>query len=265
MLNKGDYIYLYHDDKTSYMMAYFEGMSISTHKGELKIPPSSEYGDMVRANTGEPFYLLRPVMSDLMMKVKRRTTIIYPKEAGVIILELGVSCGKRVIEIGTGSGSLTVLLSKLVGENGKVYSFERREEHLENAKKNVERFSPFNNIEFFRKDPVLEGGFGIEDADAIFLDVPEPWKLIREAHKSLKPGAAVGVISPNIEQVQTTVYSMNETGFVRIRCLEVLTRGLRIKKNLTRPFDRMIGHTGYLLFAHRIKKEKSEFMIDYSI
>ncbi len=265
MLNKGDFIYIYHDDKASYMMAYQENMNVSTHKGELKIPPDSEYGDCILANTGEPFYLLKPVLSDCMMKVKRRTTIIYPKEAGVIILELGVSGGKQVIEIGTGSGSLTLLLSRLVGRDGRVYSFERRNEHLENAIKNVKKFSPFDNVEYFMKDPSQESGFGIENADAIFLDVPEPWKLVEEAHRSLINGGAVGVISPNIEQVQTTVYKMNETGFVRVRCMEVLSRGIRVKKNLTRPFDRMIGHTGYLVFAHKIKKEKKEPIFDFSI
>ncbi len=265
MLKNGDFIYIYYDDKVSYMMAYQENMSISTHKGELKIPPEAYYGDCVLANTGEPFYLLRPVLSDFMMKVKRRTTIIYPKEAGVIILELGISSGKRVIEIGTGSGSLTIILSRVVGKDGHVYSFERREDHLENAVKNVKRFSPFNNVEYFAKDPLLEGGFGIEDADALFLDVSEPWKLIEEAYKAVIPGGPIGFISPNIEQVQTTVYKMHETGFIRVRCMEMLSRRIRIKKNLTRPFDRMIGHTGYLVFAHKIKKEKIEPESDYNI
>lgn len=158
-----------------------------------------------------------------------------------------------------------MLLSKLVGENGRVYSFERREEHLENAVKNVKRFSPFDNVEYFHKDPVLEGGFGIEDADALFIDVPEPWKLIPAAYQALRGGGAAGVISPNIEQVQTTVDKMNQTGFVRIRCMEVLSRGIRIKKNLTRPFDRMIGHTGYLYFAHKIKKHEEMKVIDFAI
>ncbi|MGA2141094.1 MAG: tRNA (adenine-N1)-methyltransferase [Brevinematales bacterium] len=265
MLNKGDFIYIYYDDKVSFMMAYQDNMSVSTHKGELKIPPEADYGDRLLANTGEAFYLLRPVLSDCMMKVKRRTTIIYPKEAGVIILELGISGGKRVIEIGTGSGSLTLLLSRLVGSEGRVYSFERRDEHLENAIKNVKKFSPYDNVEYFMKDPSVEGGFGVENADALFLDVPEPWRLIDEAYKSLIPGGALGVISPNIEQVQTTVYKMNETGFVRVRCMETLSRGIRIKKNLTRPFDRMIGHTGYLYFAHKVKKGITEKAIDYSI
>lgn len=252
MLKNGDYIYLYHE-KATFMLPYQNGGSISTHKGNIKFEGELDYGDRVLSNLGEEFYILKPTLADYMMKVKRRTTIIYPKEAGAIILELGICSGKRVIEIGTGSGSLTILLSQVVGESGRIYSFERRDEHLENAEKNVKKFSGIENVDYFLKDPVTDGGFGIEDADAIFVDVPAPWTLVTHAHKALSNGGHIGFLSPNIEQVQTTVEKMHETGFARIRCMEILSRGIRIKKNLTRPFDRMIGHTGYLLFAQKIK------------
>jgi tRNA (adenine57-N1/adenine58-N1)-methyltransferase len=195
-------------------------------------------------------------MADYMMKVKRRTTIIYPKEAGAIILELGIRNGSRVIEIGTGSGSLTLLLSGLVGEKGRVYSFERREEHLENAMKNVRRFGFGDNVEYSLRDPTVDDGFGLMDVDAVFVDVPAPWTLVKAVAAALAPGAHVGFLSPNIEQVQTTVDRLNENGFVRIRCFEMLSRGIRIKRNLTRPFDRMIGHTGYIYFAQKAAKPK---------
>jgi len=252
MLKNGDFIYLYHDDKSTFMIPYREGFSFSTHKGEIKLTEGLSYGDAIKTNSGEIFYILRPALSDYMMKVKRRTTIIYPKEAGIIVLELGISYGKRVIEIGTGSGSLTILLSNLVGDKGKVYSFERNAERLENAIKNVKRFCTAENVEFFCKDPVLESGFGLEDIDSLFIDVPEPWKIIPFAHKALMGGGTIGVLSPNIEQIQATAEAMEKNGFVRLRCMEVFTRGIRVKKFLTRPFDRMIGHTGYLLFAHKI-------------
>ena len=170
-----------------------------------------------------------------------------------------------MIEIGTGSGSLSLLLSSLVGETGRIYSFERREEHLENAKKNVEKFGFGGNIEYTLRDPAVEGSFGVEDMDAIFVDVPAPWTLVEPAYKALIMGGHIGFLSPNIEQIQQTAEKLTETGFVRIRCIEILTRGIRIKKFLTRPFDRMIGHTGYLLFAQKIKKEAISVKLDYHI
>ncbi len=261
MINTGDLIYLYNDEKTTFLLVYQKNLSFSTHKGNVVLPENVNYGDCILSNTNEPFYILKPTTSDIMFKVKRKTTIVYPKEAGIIILELGIRNGSRVIEIGSGSGAFTILLSNLVGNEGKVYSFERKEEHLEMAKKNFERLGNFQNVEFFLKDPVLENGFGINDCDAIFIDVPEPWTLIEYAHASLCGGGHIATLSPNIEQIQLTVEKMEEAGFVRIRCIEVFSRGIRVKKNMTRPFDRMIGHTAYLLFAEKINKiEKSNLL-----
>ena len=253
MLKDGDYIYLY-NEKSTYMMPYQLNGSFSSHKGMVKFTPEMDYGDRLLSNTGEEFFVLRPTLADYMMKVKRRTTIIYPKEAGFILMELGIKNGTKVIEIGTGSGSLTLLLSSIVGETGKVYSFERREEHLENAIKNVKKFGYGDNVEYSLRDPAAEGGFGVTDVNAIFIDVPAPWTLVEAAHNALEMGGHIGFLSPCIEQVQTTVEKMNEGGFTRIRCMENLVRGMRIKKNVTRPFDRMIAHTGYLLFAQKVKK-----------
>lgn len=253
MLKDGDYVYLY-QEKASYLVPFKKGSTISTHKGALRLEEGMDYGDAIPTNIGEIFHILRPTTADYMMKVKRRTTIIYPKEAGAILLELGIRNGSRVIEIGTGSGSLTLLLSGIVGEQGHVYSFERREEHLENAMKNVRRFGFGTNVDYSLRDPAEDGGFGVTGADAVFVDVPAPWTLVKAVYEALAPGAHAGFLSPNIEQVQTTVDRLNATGFVRVRCFEMLSRGIRIKRNLTRPFDRMIGHTGYLYFAQKIAK-----------
>jgi tRNA (adenine57-N1/adenine58-N1)-methyltransferase len=250
MIQNGELVYVFNEHAT-FLIPFQEKSSFSCHKGDIKFTPGLDWGDSVTTPGGDIFYLLHPTMADIMMKVKRRTTIIYPKEAGVILLELGVQNGTKMIEIGTGSGSLTLLLTRLVGSEGKVYSFERRAEHQEIAIKNVKRMGVPDNVEFILKDPVTDGGFGLENMDCIFVDVPAPWNIIPHAYRALKSGGHIGVLSPNIEQVQTTVTAMEETGFVRIRTVETIQRGIRVKKNLTRPFDRMIAHTGYLYFAQK--------------
>lgn len=251
MIQKGEFMLLCHE-KSNFLLPFQPNGSFSTHKGNVKFPDGLCYGDTLVSQTGESFHVVRPTTADLMMKVKRRTTIIYPKEAGTLILELGVQNGTKIIEIGTGSGSFTVLLSRIVGPEGKIYSFERREEHQEQARKNVEKLGRIENVEFTLRDPAVEGGFGLTDMDAIFIDVPAPWTLVKHAHAALVPGGHAGFLSPCIEQVQYTVEHLHDAGFANIRCMEILTRGIRIKKNLTRPYDRMIGHTGYLLFAEKI-------------
>ncbi|MGC8764363.1 MAG: tRNA (adenine-N1)-methyltransferase [Brevinematia bacterium] len=254
MIRDGELIYLYNDEKTTFLVTYQKGQSFSTHKGNIVFPEGLEFGDCILSNTNQAFYVLKPTLSDIMMKVKRKTTIVYPKEAGMLILELSVCSGANVIEVGSGSGAFTILLSSMVGEEGRVYSFERREDHLEIAKKNFKRFALFDNVEFIQKDPANEGGFGLTDIDAVFVDVPEPWTIIESAWNALRGGGHIATLSPNIEQVQLTVEKMESTGFMRIRCMEVFSRGIRVKKNMTRPFDRMIGHTAYLVFAEKVKK-----------
>lgn len=263
-MQKGEWMYLYHDDQT-YFLPYEAGGSFSTHYGTLCFPENLEFGDYIETNKGIRFYVLRPSLADLMMKVKRRTTIIYPKEAGIILLELGIESGSKVIEIGSGSGALTVLLSRIVGNEGKVYSFEKRPEHQEIAIANVKRFGKPDRVEFILKDPVTEGGFGVGEVDGIFVDIPTPWILVPYIWKALRLGGHVGFLSPNIEQVQTTIKRLEESGFVRIRTMEVWTRGIRVKEFLTRPFDRMIGHTGYLFFAQKVKISAKEYVPDYWI
>ncbi|OHD58506.1 MAG: hypothetical protein A2014_01580 [Spirochaetes bacterium GWF1_49_6] len=254
MLEKDDYFILYLDERSYYMLPFVENQSFSSHRGNVKFESGMSYGDKVSTHLGTDYYILKPTLADRMMKVKRRTTIIYPKEAGTILLELGIENGSRVIEIGSGSGALTILLTRIVGEQGKIYSFERRPEHQEMAIKNVKRFGRPENVEFFLKDPVIEGGFGLTDIDSIFIDVPEPWTLIDAAYEALSGGGFIGTLNPNIEQIQTTVEKMQQSGFIRIRCLEILQRGIRVKKNMTRPHDRMVAHTGYLLFAQKLNE-----------
>lgn len=258
MLKDGDMVLLYHE-KNNFMIPYKDNQSFSTHKGSVKMEGDLDYGDRILSNTGEEFYLLRPSLTDWMMKVRRATTIIYPKDAGTLIMEMGIQNGSRVIEIGSGSGSFTTLLSRIVGDQGRIYSFERKEENQIQARKNLEKLGCPENVEFLLGDPAeTEQGFGLTDIDAVFLDVPAPWLLVPAAQRALKGGGHLGSLSPCIEQVMQTVDAMEENGFVRVRTQENLVRNIRVKRGLTRPYDRMIGHTAYLLFAQKINQGATE-------
>ncbi len=243
----GEPIILHHR-KAEFFILYEPNKNFSTHLGAVNLPENLEFGQRIESTKGETFFVLKPNLKDLTMKVKRTTTIIYPKDAGLIIMELGISAGKVVGEVGSGSGAFTILLASIVGREGKVFSFERRKEFLENAKKNVERIGLAERVKFIHRDVAVEG-FGVENLDALFIDVPEPWTIIPFVPLALKKGGYIGSLSPNIEQVQRTVKTMKENGFVRIKTVETFIREIMVREGMTRPRDRMIGHTAYLTFG----------------
>jgi len=252
-IKEGQLVFLYGGERASYLVLYSPGKRFSTHLGEVILPPDLSFGDSLTTNTGRKFYLLRPTTSDLAMKVRRTTTIIYPKDAGYMLLEAGVGSGSRVLEVGSGSGALTIILALAVGREGKVYSFERRKEFMENARENVRRAGLEERVEFFNMDPALEG-FPVGELDAAFVDVPEPWTLAGPVHEALAGGGRWVSLSPTIEQVQMTFDALEE-GFVRLKCVEIFEREILVRRGKTRPRERMVSHTGYLVTASKVKEK----------
>lgn len=255
MIRPGDYVILYHSDRMNYLVTVQPKGSFSTHRGQLPFDQIAgrEFGDGVRTHLGFLFYLLKPGLSDLAMKVKRATTIVYPKDVGTMLLSAAVFPGARVIETGSGSGALTTILANFVRPDGRVYSYERRPEFSANARANVERYGLGSFCQFFVRDPEQEG-FEQSDVDAVLLDVPEPWALIAPAHKALKGGHALVSISPTVEQVRKTVSGMEMQGFARIHVKEILEREILVRATGIRPADRMVAHTVYLIMGNKVNQ-----------
>ncbi len=258
MIKEGDFIFLYGGKKAQFLIKYTEEKPyFECHLGKVEFPEGFDFGDTLYTNKGKPLYVLRPTTSDLVFRVKRLTTIMYPKDMGYVVLNLGVKSGDRVIEVGSGSGAMTIVLASLVGDGGIVYSFERRKEFLENASRNVKRAGLHSRVKFMLRDVETEG-FGVFDADSAVIDVPEPWTLVKYVKESLRGGAPVFFLSPNIEQVQKTYDALKEHGFVRMKTVEILEREMKVREGKTRPMERMISHTGYLTFAHKVKDEEGK-------
>ncbi len=230
-------------------------LKLSSDFGELILGDiiGKPYGFVGETHLGRKFYCLKPSTADLMMKVKRTTTIVYPKDTGYLLLETAIGPGSKVIEVGTGSGALTLVLAKFVAPDGVVYTYDRREEFIENAKKNIERAGYIKNVEFFCQD-VAERGLLQKGVDAIFIDVPEPWRIIPKAAKVLKGGHHVASWSPNVEQVKSTVDALQNNNFIRIKVSEIVEREMLVRQQGVRPRERGITHTAYLVSAQKILK-----------
>jgi tRNA (adenine57-N1/adenine58-N1)-methyltransferase len=253
MLKSGDMVLIYHGEKTKYLVTLPAKGAFSTHRGNIgyALVLQKDYGDTVTTHLGETYHLLKPTIADLQKKVKRTTTIVYPKEAGMMLVRTVVFPGARVIEVGSGSGALTSILANFVRPTGKVYSYEARADFSENAKHNIRNLGLLDYVEFVVRD-VARDGFTVSGADSAFIDVPEPWEIVPHAHKALKGGHPMVSLSPNVEQVRKTKAVMELAGFTRIKAIELLERELLIRPAGTRPAERMISHTGYLIFGHKL-------------
>lgn len=251
MIKDGDFLILYGGRKAHYFLQYKPGLKFSSHLGEILLKEELNYGDVIESHTGHKFLVLKPSTSDFLLNIRRKTTIMYPKDIGYLILETGLRDGSIVAEVGSGSGGLTFVLASIVGERGKVYSFERREDFHNLAKENLERYGLSDRVVFILRDVAREG-FGVQDLDIIFVDVPEPWEIVRWAKESLKGGGFWASLSPNVEQVQKTVFELSRQNFALIKTVEILEREILVRDVGTRPKERMISHTGYLTVARKV-------------
>ncbi len=247
MIKRGEYVLLY-NKKKEFLLKYEPGKKFQSHLGNLVLPEELKYGQRITSSAGNDFVVLKPSLAEKMKKVERKTTIIYPKDAGYMLLHTNIGPGSRVAEVGTGSGALTVVLAHIVGKEGKVYSFEKRANFQQIAKENVRKYGLEDRVEFIIKD-VYKEGFGIKNFDAIFVDVPEPWQIVPHAARSLKSGHFWTSLSPNVEQVKRTVEELERNAFVDIRTVEIMEREILVRSFGVRPRERMISHTGYITTA----------------
>jgi tRNA (adenine57-N1/adenine58-N1)-methyltransferase len=250
-IQEGQDILLYLDSKRTYLVRVVRDKDFHTHKGFLSMNEilGKRIGDSIKSSTGVRFFILRPEVRDYALKSSRRTQVMYQKDMAQILLLSGICSGSRVVEAGTGSGSLTMVLAYHVKPGGKVYSYDIRREMLETARSNLSRSGLLPYVELREQDVVKE--IDEEEVDAVILDLATPWLVVSHAKDVLKPSSSFVSFSPNIEQVVKTVEELERHQFVDIRATENIIRRYRVKRNMTRPESLMIGHTGYLVSARK--------------
>lgn len=223
---------------------------VHTHDGRILMADiaAAGFGGIVRSHLGFPYRVLKPTVYELIKSVKRQTQIMYPKEIGYLLLKLGIMPGCRVIEAGTGSGGLTLALATYVGDTGMVYTYERREEFYKNAAKNLARVGLSHRVTQHLADIEAEG-FQQTGADALFLDVREPQDCLRHIQPAVRPGAMCGFLLPTVNQVSELLRGLEQGPFTELEALEILVRRYKTVPDRLRPEDRMVAHTGFLVFA----------------
>lgn len=250
MIASGEVVLLVSPKGKRYLHVIDPGKDIHTHDGRMRGCEilAAGYGAWVHTHLGHPYRVLRPTVHDLIKGVKRQTQIMYPKEIGYVLLKLGIRPGCRVVECGTGSGGLTLALAWYVGPQGRVYTFERREEFARLAHKNLERVGLTDRVVQTCLD-LSEQGFPVTGADALFLDVRTPWEYLHHIPPAVTPGAVCGFLLPTVNQVSDLLRGLDTGPFGDIEVLEILVRHYKPVADRLRPVDRMVAHTGYLIFA----------------
>lgn len=222
---------------------------------------AADYGDVLRSHMGKPFRLLKPTLADLVKGVKRKTQILYPKDIGYVLIRLGVGAGSRVVESGSGSGSMTVALAHAVGPQGRVYSYEQRQEFADLCRENLERYGLDAQVENYVRD--IAEGFEDHQADALFLDVRTPWEYLDQAAAVLSPGSPVAFWLPTVSQVEQLLAALETASFDDMEVEEVLVRRWKAVPDRLRPEDRMVAHTGFFVFARHQKPMDTEDLTDF--
>jgi len=229
------------------------GAKFETHRGILYHDDliGKPWGTQVFSHIGSPFFLLQPSLADLITELPRTTQILYPKDIGFILVTMGIGPGQTVMEAGTGSGSMTTALAYAVGPNGRVISYEIKPDAQNLARKNLTRFGLDPRVDFKLRD--IGQGFDERDVDSFFLDVPNPYDYMEQVRAALKPGGYLCCLIPTFNQVEKTLQALRQTKFAFVEVCELLLRYYKPEPARIRPTDRMVAHTGFLLFARRIE------------
>jgi tRNA (adenine57-N1/adenine58-N1)-methyltransferase len=161
-----------------------------------------------------------------------------------------------MLEAGSGSGALTLALSWFCGPSGEVHSCEAREEFHKLARRNLTWAGLGDNVTLHQRD--IAEGFPVQSADALFLDLRTPWEYLRHVPHALKPGAPIGFLLPTVDQVSALLRGLEQDAYDDVEVCELLLRRWKALADRLRPDDRMIAHTGFLVFC-RLQERSGEF------
>ncbi len=258
LIQAGDLVQLVGRDHKYRLVKLQPGAELHTHRGMLKHDDmiGKPWGSRVDSHIGRPFYLLPPSLHDVLRDTKRNSQIIFPKDIGYILLKLSITPGTTVVEAGTGSGALTTALATAVGPQGRVISYDSRADMQNLARHNLEALGLDGRVDFRLRD--ISQGFEETDVPSLFLDVATPHEYIGQVRAALRPGGFFGSIVPTTNQVSMLLTALERHEFEFVEVSELSLRYYKPVPERLRPTDRMVAHTGYLIFARPVLEKISE-------
>ena len=251
----GDRIQLTDPKGKLYSFTITEGKEWHTHKGwivhdELIGLPE---GSVVSTTAGLKFTAFKPLLADYVLTMPRGATIVYPKDAAMIVGLADIYPGARVLEAGVGSGALTISLLRAVGPTGKVNSIERRADFAENAHANITNYFGEKPSNWSLSVGDLQDQNFESEYDRVVLDMLAPWECVDLAARALRPGGVFLAYVATTTQLSVTAEALKDDGrFTEPESSETIVRGWHHEGLAVRPQQRMIGHTGFLIQSRRM-------------
>jgi tRNA (adenine57-N1/adenine58-N1)-methyltransferase len=252
-IQAGERVLLVDDKDRRYLIRLKAGANFQTHSGIIDHDAliGLDEGSMVTArrkeSAGRKVLVVRPTLSDLVVKMPRGAQVIYPKDLGPILMLADVFPGARVLEAGVGSGALSMTLLRAGAD---VVGYELRADFAARAAENVGAFVGADALARYRvEERDVYEGIDEVDLDRVVLDLPEPWRVVKHAESALHPGGILVSYLPTITQSAQLRETLAASAFGMAETIEVLHRSWHIEGQSVRPDHRMVGHTGFLTAA----------------
>lgn len=210
-------------------------------------------GELLRTKNHR-YLAMRPTLEQAIMNMPRQAQVIYPKDLGMLLVWGDVAPGMKVVEVGIGHGALTMTLLRALGPDGRLASYEIRQDHINRTSKNIVQFlgqNALKNWEPLLADP-MEGGLEHKSWDRLFTDIPEPWEMLPAAKEALRPGGVWVAWLPTVLQMVNLVEAVSgDPYFCLPVCYETMQRFWHIRRPSVRPAHDMKAHTGFVVACRR--------------
>ena len=245
-------------DNNKYLAVVDITKEFITNEGKFHFKDITSIPSILKSSTGQEFKIYRPTFKEFILNMKRGPQIIYPKDISQIVIESNISSSSKVLEIGTGSGALTLYLVSILNEKGSLTTVDISKTNQRRAKKTIERYLSTKeineeyNLKFINQD-LNDFNFSeiSNEIDTVITDVPEPW-IFFDNNKINTDIVWVSYL-PSITQVIKTKECLESNNFENIEVKEVILRDWYLNKKIARPDNKLISHTGFLLSARFIK------------
>jgi tRNA (adenine57-N1/adenine58-N1)-methyltransferase len=256
-LNIDNQLIVIKTSKNKYLSVVEKDKEFITNEGKFKFSDLKKIPSIITTTTGIDFQIYTPTYKEFVLLMKRGPQIIYPKDVGQIIVESNLHNSSKILEIGSGSGALTLYLYSLLQNSGKLYSLDSSKINQRRANKTISRYlSTYSkdtvDVNFINEKLDNFNFKNLEDKiDAIITDVPEPWDFF--INNNIDTNLNWVSYLPSMSQIIRINETLKEKNFQDIEVKEVILRDWIVDKKVVRPTNKLVSHTGFLISAKYIK------------